>query len=127
MRLAPVSEQVKPKEPAIGVSDISRMTKAEALVALAHTIDTGKLSRREALAIELVDRMVEDPHTVDDRFFAQLKTSFSEDELIEMVFAAALFIWGNHFNITMRVDTEPESAYPHDLAYAEARPSGRSR
>ena len=126
MRLAPVSEQVKPKEPAIGVCDISRMTKPEALAALAHKIDTGKLSRREGLAIELVDRMVADPHTVDDGFFAQLKTAFSEDELIELVFAAALFIWGNHFNITMRVDTDPESLYPHNLAYAEATPPGRS-
>ena len=118
---------MKPKEPAIGVSDISRLTKPEALAKLAHKIDESKLSRREALAIELVDRMVADPHTVDERFFGQLKGSFSEDELIELVFAAALFIWGNHFNITMRVDTDPESAYPHNLAYAETAPAGRSR
>lgn len=117
---------MKPKEPAIGVRDISRLNKAEALAALAHTVDEAKLSRREALAIELIDRMVADPHTVDDKFFQQLKASFSEDELVELVFAAALFIWGNHFNITMRVDTDPESAYPHNLAYAEAVPSGRS-
>lgn len=111
---------MKPKEPAIGVCDISRMTKAEALAALAHKIDTGKLTKREALAIDLIDRMVADPHTVTDQFFAQLKQAFSEEELIELVFAGALFIWGNHFNITMRVDTDQESAYPHHLAYAEA-------
>ena len=126
MRLAPVSEQVKPKEAAIGVRDISRMTKAEALAALAHKIDTGRLTKREALAIELIDRMVADPHTVTDQFFTQLKDAFSEDELIEMVFAGALFIWGNHFNISMRVNTDAESAYPHNLVYAEAEPSGRS-
>ena len=113
---------MKPKEPAIGVCDISRMTKPEALAALAYKIDATKLSRREALAIELVDRMVADPHTVDDGFFEQVGRSFSEDELIELVFAAALFIWGNHFNITMRVDTDAESAYAHNLAYAEAEP-----
>jgi hypothetical protein len=83
-----VSEQVKPKEPAIGVCDISQMTKAEALAALAHKLDTGKLTKREALAVELI---------------------------------------GNHFNITMRVDTDSESAYPHNLAYADTEPSGRSR
>ena len=97
-----MSEQVKPKESAIGVRDISRMT------------------RPEALAIELIDRMVADPHAVTDQFFAQLKQTFSEEELIELVFAGALFIWGNHFNITMRVDTDRESAYPHNLVYAEA-------
>ncbi len=113
---------MKPKEAAIGVRDISRMTKAQALAALAHKIDTGQLTKREALAIELIDRMVADPHSVTDEFFARLKQAFSEDELIELVFAGALFIWGNHFNITMRVDTDPESAYPHDLAYAEAAP-----
>ncbi len=118
---------MKPKEPAIGVRDISRMTKGEALAALAHKIDTGKLTKREALAIELIDHMVADPHTVTDQFFGQLKQGFNEEELIELIFAAALFIWGNHFNITMRVDTDPESANPHDLAYAEAGPSGRDR
>ncbi len=115
---------MKPKEAAIGVRDISRMTKAQALPALAHKIDTGQLTKREALAMELIDRMVADPHSVTDEFFTRLKQAFSEDELIELVFAGALFIWGNHFNITMRVDTDAESAYPHDLAYAEAAPGG---
>ncbi len=115
-----MSEQVKPKEPALGVRDISRMTRPEALAAIAHKMDTGTLTKREALAIELIDRMVADPHTVTDEFFAQPKQVFSEDELIELVFASALFIWGNHFNITMRVDTDQESAYPHNLTYAEA-------
>ncbi len=115
-----MSGQVRPKESAIGVRDISRMTKPEALAALAHKIETGKLTKREALAIELIDRMVADPHAVTDQFFAQLKQAFSEEELIELVFAGALFIWGNHFNITMRVDTDRESAYPHNLVYAEA-------
>ncbi len=120
MRLAQVSEQVKPKEQAIGVRDISRLTKSEALATLAHRMDAGKLSKREALAIELIDCMVADPHTVTDDLFARLKGAFSEDELVELVFAGSLFIWGNHFNITMRVDTDQDSAYPHNLPYAEA-------
>lgn len=49
-----------------------------------------------------------------------LRQAFSEDELIELVFGGALFIWGNHFNTTMRVDTDQESAYPHNLRYAPA-------
>ncbi len=115
---------MKPKEPAIGVCDISRMTKADALAAMAHKIDRGKLTRREVLAIEVIDRMVADPHQVTDQFFGELKQAFNEEELIELVFAGALFIWGNHFNITMRVDTDLESAYPHNLAYADARSAG---
>lgn len=115
-----MSEQVRPKESAIGVCDISKMTKTQALAALVDKIDTGKLTKREALAIRLIDRMVADPHSVTDKLFSELKEAFSEEELIEMVFAGALFIWGNHFNITMRVDTDAESAYPHNLTYAEA-------
>jgi len=57
------------------------MTRPEALAALAHKIETGKLTKREALAIELIDRMVADPHAVTDQFFAQLKQTFSEEEL----------------------------------------------
>lgn len=95
------------------------MSKAEAIAALAHKIDTQSLTPREAAAIGLIDRMVTDPHTVDDAFFNQLKRYFSEDELVELVFAGSLFIWGNYFNITMRVDTDTESAYPHHLSYAE--------
>ncbi len=113
---------MKPKESAIGVCDISRMTKPEALAALAHKTDRGKLTKRETLAIELIDRMVADPHRVTDEFFGELERAFNEEEVIELVFAGALFIWGNHFNITMRVDTDAESAYPHNLAYAEAGP-----
>ena len=116
-----MSEQVKPKEKAIGVQDISKMTKPQAIAALAHKIDTGQLSRREALAIQLIDRMVEDPHKVDDGFFTQLKEAFKDDEIVELVFAGSLFIWGNHFNVTMRVDTDADSAYQKNLSYADAR------
>ncbi len=87
MRLAPVSEQVQPKESAIGVQDISHLTKAQALAAMAHKIDTENLTPREAAAIGLIDRMVTDPHTVDDAFFGEIQQLFTEDELIELVFA----------------------------------------
>jgi alkylhydroperoxidase family enzyme len=115
-----VSEQVQSKASAIGVQDISRMTKAEALAALAHKINTNALTPREATAIRLVDHMVTDPHTIDDAFFHELQQHFGEDEIIELVFAAALYMWGSHFAITMRVDTDEESTYPHNLTYAEA-------
>jgi len=96
------------------------MTKPEAIAALHHKLDTQALTPREAVAIQLIDRMVADPHTVDDAFFDELKQHFNEDELIELVFAGSLFIWGNHFNVTMRVDTDADSAYPTNLSYAES-------
>ncbi|MCZ6646897.1 MAG: hypothetical protein O7B79_11745 [SAR324 cluster bacterium] len=100
VRLAPVSEQVAPKEPHIK----------------GH-IDTDKLSSREALAVELSLRMSSDPHMVDDDFFAKLKDEYSEEEIVELVFGAAVYNFGNKFNITMRVDTGADSPYPTGLQY----------
>jgi hypothetical protein len=100
VRLAPVSEQVEPKEPHIQ----------------GH-IAADKLSDREALAVELSLRMSADPHMVDDEFFARLKGVFSEDEIVELVFGASVYNFGNKFNITMRVDTGKDSPYPTDLVY----------
>ena len=75
------------------------------------------LNDREALGISLAERMALDPHTVTDEFFAQLKEHFSEDEIVEMVFACSIFNWGNKFNITMNMDSADESAYHQDMEY----------
>ena len=61
--------------------------------------------------------MALDPHTVTDDFFASLKEHFSEDEIVEMVFACSIFNWGNKFNITMNMDSAEESEYEADMEY----------
>ncbi len=75
------------------------------------------LSDREALGISLAERIALDPHTVTDEFFLKLKAHFSEDEIVEMVFACGIFNWGNKFNITMNMDASDESAYEADMQY----------
>ena len=75
------------------------------------------LNEREALGISLAERIALDPHTVTDEFFAQLKEHFSEDEIVEMVFACSIFNWGNKFNITMNMDSADESEYHQDMEY----------
>ena len=75
------------------------------------------LNEREALGISLAERIALDPHTVTDEFFAQLKEHFSEDEIVEMVFACSIFNWGNKFNITMNMDSAEESDYEMDMEY----------
>ena len=75
------------------------------------------LNEREALGISLAERIALDPHTVTDEFFAQLKQHFSEDEIVEMVFACSIFNWGNKFNITMNMDSAEESDYEMDMEY----------
>lgn len=75
------------------------------------------LNDREALALQLAERMALDPHTVDDAFFARLKEHFSEDEVVELVFACSIFNWGNKFNITMQMDADEASEYEKGMRY----------
>lgn len=77
------------------------------------------LNEREALAVSLAERMALDPHTVTDAFFDSLKDHFSEDEIVEMAFACSIFNWGNKFNITMNLQSSPESEYPAELGYRQ--------
>lgn len=77
------------------------------------------LNGREALAIQLAERIALDPHTVDDGFFSRLKQHFSEDEIVELVFASAIFNWGNKFNITMQMDADEASEYEKNMRYRQ--------
>src|SRR5215471_15919246 len=78
VRLQPVAEEVKAKEPALGVCDISGMTKSQAINALQDKLRKAEFTPREAAATSLVDRIVIDPHSVDDATFAELRNHFSE-------------------------------------------------
>jgi len=95
-----VSDQVKPKEDAIFGGDPSALTP------------------REALAVELAERIAGDPHSVTSEFWDTLKTEFSDDELVELAFACSIFNWGNKFNITMQLDSDGEN-YPTGMTYRE--------
>ena len=90
VRLQPVVEEVKAKEAALGVCDISGMTKSQAVAALRDKLSKGEFNPREAAAISLVDRIVGDPHSVDDAVFADLLKHFSDEEIIELVCASSI-------------------------------------
>jgi alkylhydroperoxidase family enzyme len=120
VRLQPIAAEVKPKEFAIGVTDISGMTKAQAVAALKDRLDSSVLTPREAAAIKLVDRIVVDPHTVDDALFTELRSHFSDDEIIELVCASSLFTWAGTLNTTVRLETAEDTIYGGRQAYATA-------
>ena len=116
VRLIPVQEKVKAKESAIGVRDISGMSKAEALENVGP-IQFDQLTPRQAVAVELVDKLVTDPHAVDDEFYARLRAQFSEEEIIDLVVASSLFTMAGSFNTVVRLDTDEGGAYPGVLSY----------
>ncbi len=118
VRLQPVASAVRPKEQALGLRDISRMTKPQAVAALRGTVKSAELSPREAAAIALVDRITVDPHGVDDALFGELRRHFSEDEIIELICASSLFTWAGTLNTALHVETGTDSPYGGQLAYA---------
>ncbi len=104
VRTVAVRDVVSPKEKAITAR---QPHEGEALTA------------REAVAVQLAERIALDPHTADDAFWARLKRHFSDDEIVELVFACAIFNWGNKFNITMHMDADEVSEYPKNMAYRQ--------
>ena len=84
--------------------------------------DTSSLTKREALAVDLAERIAGDPHSVTSEFWETLKQEFSDDELVELTFACSIFNWGNKFNITMQLDTDGAN-YPTGMAYREVEPA----
>jgi alkylhydroperoxidase family enzyme len=120
VRLQPVRGAVRPKEEALGLIDVSGMTKSQAVAALKDAVDPKSLSPREAAAIALVDRIIVDPHSVDDQLFAELRRHFSDDEIIELVCASSLFTWAGTLNTVVHLETGEESPYGAGLAYATA-------
>jgi alkylhydroperoxidase family enzyme len=120
VRLQPVATEVKAKEAALGVCDISGMTKAQAVTTLQDKLMKSEFTPREAAAISLVDRIVVDPHSVDEAMFAELRKHFSDDEIIELVCASSLFTWAGTLNTVVRLDTDRDGQYRKDLSYATA-------
>jgi alkylhydroperoxidase family enzyme len=120
VRLQPVAAEVKAKEAALGVCDISGMTKAQAVTLLQDKLRKSEFTPREAAAISLVDRLVLDAHSVDDAIFAELRKHFSDDEIIELVCASSLFTWAGTLNTVVRLDTDRDGLYRKNLDYATA-------
>jgi len=73
-----------------------------------------------------VDRLVTDPHSVDEDFYQRLRQQFSEEEIIELVVASSLFTLAGSFNTVVRLDTDRGGKYKGELAYATAPPEHRA-
>ncbi len=85
--------------------------------AVLGTVDEKVLSRREYLAVRLAEYVAGDPNYIPESFYQDLKGEFRDEEIVELVFACAVFNFGNKFNITMRLDTTAESDYAKGMTY----------
>jgi alkylhydroperoxidase family enzyme len=64
----------------------------EEIVAALPAYETGLFSEREKAALRYADQMYEDHHKVDDARFADLRTHFTDDEILELSWAIGEFI-----------------------------------
>jgi alkylhydroperoxidase family enzyme len=68
--------------------------------------DSKRFSETERLALEYAERMTITGQGVDDAFFARLKATFSEAQIVELTAAVALENFRSKFNPALRVEAQ---------------------
>ena len=62
------------------------------------------LSARERAAIRFAEKLAVDHHKVDDTFWSEMRSHFSEAEIIELVAHTTIYIGFGRFNEIVGVD-----------------------
>ena len=76
----------------------------EAKIAAIDDETSDLLSPRERAGIRFAEKLALDHHKVDDAFWAEMRSHFSEAEIIELVAHATLYIGFGRFNEIVGVD-----------------------
>lgn len=106
VRTAAVREEVAPKEQALFEDDL----------------ESDVFSQRERSAIRLAGHLSKNPHGISDGFFEELRESFTDDELIELLLFASLEVGLDRFCIALQLNTTQQSHYPTGLEYPLENP-----
>jgi uncharacterized peroxidase-related enzyme len=69
--------------------------------------ETGPYAEKEKLGFRLADRLHRGPQAVDDAFYASLKPSFDDPELVELFLTAAAFEMFPRFIDGLRIPVTP--------------------
>ncbi|MBI2867874.1 MAG: hypothetical protein HYX97_06030 [Chloroflexi bacterium] len=73
------------------------------------------LTEREKLALEFTERLIFDPHGLDNDFFARLKRHFTNGQIVEMGLIVMVYNGAGRFNAA--IDLEPLN--PHGITVVE--------
>ena len=76
----------------------------EAKIAAIDDESSDLLSARERAAIRFVEKLAVDHHKVDDTLWAEMRSHFSEAEIIELVAHTTLYIGFGRFNAILGLD-----------------------
>src|ERR1035441_1613509 len=78
------------------------------LAHLADWPDRGDFTPAEKAALRLAETVTRDAHAVGDEQFAELRSFYSEGEIVELLCAIGLFNYFNRFNNALRMEpTKP--------------------
>ena len=78
----------------------------EAKIAAIDDETSDLLSPRERTAIRFAEKLAVDHHKIDDAFWAELRRSFSEAEIIELTAHTTLYIGFGRLNAILGIDPE---------------------
>jgi alkylhydroperoxidase family enzyme len=82
-------------------------------VAVAEWETTEALNVRERLCAEYAGRFAEDHHGLDDEFWARMKASFTDEEIVELTMCLGSWIAFGRLNRVLGLDTACELPTDH--------------
>jgi len=83
---------------------------AEEQIESVANFETARYTEKEKLGFRLADRLHRGPDAIDDPFYASLKSSFTDLELIELFLTAAAFEMFPRFIDGLRIPVTPPPA-----------------
>jgi uncharacterized peroxidase-related enzyme len=90
----------------------------EQLTNLANWPRRGDFNAAEKAALRLAETVTRDAHTLSDHQFAELRTHYSEGEIVELLCAIGLFNYFNRFNDALQM----QSTKPGEGGRTESAP-----
>ena len=78
----------------------------EAKIAAIDDESSDLLTARERTAIRFAEKLAVDHHKVDDAFWSELRSHFSEAEIIELVAHTTLYIGFGRLNTILGIEPE---------------------
>jgi AhpD family alkylhydroperoxidase len=77
------------------------------IAAVKADYENGPFTEAEILGLRCADRIHHSAHEIDDDFFAKLKNVFNDQQIIELIAAAAAFEFFPRFVDALRIPTTP--------------------
>jgi AhpD family alkylhydroperoxidase len=79
----------------------------EQIASVKNNFDHGPFSEAEKLGLHCADRIHHSAHEIDDAFFAKLKTTMSDSEIVELMATASAFEFFPRFVDALRIPLTP--------------------